>query len=102
MDELIGVIQQIVQNTIQAMRLTDKATGTVVSDSPLVIQTDTNMPPLPEAALILTDGVKERVVAVEEGEGGRVTVTEGLKTGDRVLMLRVQNGNQYVVLSKIT
>lgn len=102
MDELIGVIQKIVQNTIRAMKPTDKATGTVLSADPLSIQTDTSMPPLPAAALLLTDAVKERTAMVQGGEGGSVTVAEGLKAGDRVLMLRVQNGNQYIVLSKIT
>ena len=51
MSELIGVIQQIVQNVIQAMNLTDKATGTVLSIDPLSVQVDMNMPPLPDAAI---------------------------------------------------
>ena len=34
--------------------------------------------------------------------GGTVTVTEGLKAGDKVLLLRVQKGQQFIVLSKIT
>lgn len=102
MTELVGVIQQIVQNTIAAMKLTDMSVGTVVSVSPLTIQTDTNMQPLPEAAIMLTDTVREKIVPVQGGEGGTVTVTEGLKPGERVLMLRVKNGNKYIVLSKIT
>ena len=84
MSELVGVIQQIVQNTIQAMKLTDKATGTVLSIAPLSVQTDSSMQPIPAAALTLTDTV--------QGE---------LAAGDRVLMLRVQNGQQYIILSKI-
>ncbi len=102
MAELAGVIQQIVQNTIAAMKLTDMSVGTVVSVSPLVIQTDTSMQPIPEAAVMLTDMVKEKVVPVQEGEGGTVRVTERLKPGERVLMLRVQNGNKYMILSRIT
>ena len=101
MAELIGVIQRIVQNTIQAMKLTDMSVGTVVSVSPLGIQTDTGMPMLTEAAVTLTDAVRERIVPVQGGEGGNVTVAEGLKPGDRVLMLRVKNGNQYLVLSRL-
>lgn len=101
MSELIGVIQQIVQNVIEAMKLSDKATGTVISASPLTIQTDTNMPPIKEPAVLITDAVRERTVAVHGGAGGNVAVVEGLKPGDRVLMLRVQRGNQYIILSKI-
>ena len=75
MSELIGVIQQIVQNVIQAMNLTDKATGTVLSIDPLSVQVDMNMPPLPDAAILLTDAVKERVAPVQGGEGGTVMVS---------------------------
>ena len=102
MSELIGVIQQIVQNVIQAMNLTDKATGTVLSIDPLSVQVDMNMPPLPDAAILLTDAVKERVAPVQGGEGGTVVVAEGLKPGDKVLMLRVQRGQQYIILSRIS
>ena len=84
MAELAGVIQQIVQNTIAAMKLTDKATGTVTCVSPLNVQMDIAMQPLPSAALFLTD-----------------TVRGNLNMGDRVFMLRVQNGQQYIILSKI-
>ena len=70
MSELVGVIQQIVQNTVQAMKPADIATGTVISASPLSVQPDIHMPPLPEKALILTDTVRERIVDVQRGEGG--------------------------------
>ncbi|NBI73357.1 DUF2577 domain-containing protein [Clostridiaceae bacterium] len=101
MPDFIEVIQQTIQNAVEAMKLTDKATGTVESASPLKIKVDTTMQSIPEAGLILTDTVKERTVNVQGGSGS-VAVREGLKPGDRVLMLRVQNGNQYIILSKIT
>ena len=101
LSELVGVIQQIVQNTVRAMKPADMATGTIVSISPLSVQPDIHMPPLPEKALILTDTVRERTVDVQGGEG-KVAVREGLRPGDKVLMLRVQNGQKYLILSKIT
>ena len=101
MYEFAGVIQRIVQDRVAAMKPADMATGTVVCASPLSIQPDTSMPPLPAAALELTDTVKERVVPVRGGDG-TVTVREGLGAGDKVLMLRVQGGNRYIVLSKLT
>ncbi len=101
MSELIGVIQRIVQNTINSMNMADKATGTVESVSPLRVKIDSSIQSIPSAALLLTDTVKERIVPVQGGEG-RVTIREGLKEGDRVLMLKVQNGQQYIILSRIT
>ena len=108
--ELVGVIQQIVQNTVQTMKMADKATGTVESVSPLRIKMDASMQSVPAAGLLLTDTVKERIVPGENGQGctgadrctGRVTIREGLKVGEKVLMVRVQGGNQYIVLSRIT
>lgn len=102
MSELIGVIQQIVQNTIKAMKLTDKAAGTVISVNPLSVQMDVQMPPLPATAIVLTDAVKEKVAPVQGGAGGSVVISEGLKPGDRVMMLRVNRGQQYIILSKET
>ncbi len=101
MAELVDIFQQVAQNAVEAMKLTDKATGTVESAAPLRVKVDTSMQSIPEAGLILTDTVKEQTVKVQGGPGS-VTVREGLKPGDRVLMLRVQNGNQYIILSKIT
>lgn len=108
--ELVGVIQQIVQNAVEAMKMADKATGTVESISPLRIRVDASMQSIPASALSLTDTVKERIVPVKNcqecsGSGGctgTVTIREGLKVGEKVLMMRVQGGNQYIVLSRIT
>ncbi len=108
--ELVGVIQRIVQDTVQTMKMADKATGTVESVSPLRIKMDASMQSLPASALLLTDTVKERVVQVKNckecsGAGGctgTVTIRKGLKVGEKVLMLRIQGGQQYIVLSRIT
>jgi hypothetical protein len=61
------------------------------------------MPPLPAEVLLLTDAVKERVEDVLDGDTviGTVTVQHGLETGDKVLMLRVLKGQQFIVLSKV-
>ena len=58
--ELIGVIQEIVKNYIRAVRLTDKATDTVLTEAPLSVQVDASIPPVSGPALLLTDGVRER------------------------------------------
>ncbi len=97
----LGVIQKIVQKTVEGLRMAEMETGTVTSVSPLSIQTDISRPFIPNAALILTSEVKERIVNVEGGAGGTVQVHEGLKAGDKVLMLRVSHGQRYIILSKL-
>lgn len=81
--------------------MAEMETGTVTSVSPMSIQTDVSRPLIPAAALILTSEVKDRIVKVEGGSDGTVQVHEGLKAGDKVLMLRVSNGQRYIILSKL-
>lgn len=51
--ELIGVIQEIVKNYIRAVRLTDKATGTVLTEAPLSVQVDASSAGFPARPLLL-------------------------------------------------
>ena len=55
MSDLLGVLQQIMQENQQAMKPTELAFGTVVSVGPLSILVDNTAEPKPEAGLILTD-----------------------------------------------
>ena len=50
--------------------------------------------------MILTSNVCEKTKAVRGGSE-TVAVTEGLKVGAKVIMLRVQKGQQFIVLSKV-
>jgi hypothetical protein len=102
--DLLGVINQVVQNNTEAQKLTDLSIGTVTSADPLEIQTRIDMPPLPSEVLLLTDAVKERIEDVTNSNDeviGTVTVQHGLEAGDKVLMLRVMKGQQFIVLSKL-
>jgi hypothetical protein len=116
--DLLGVINQVIQNNMDAQQLTDLAIGTVTKASPIEIQINPNMPPLPEAVLLLSDNVKKRVedvkieswfksaleakdITVSNDVIGKVEVQHDLKKGDKVLMIRVMKGQQFIVLSKI-
>ena len=111
--ELIDALQQVAQSSIKASKPTDLVTGTVVSVSPLEISINTAMAPLRSQVLSLTANVVEKTVSglpdsvcVENGEtlpksGSMVTINRGLETGDRVLLLRVNNGGKYLVLSRV-
>ena len=52
MSDLLGVLQQIMQENQQAMKPTELAFGTVVSVGPLSILVDNTAEPKPEAGLI--------------------------------------------------
>lgn len=83
------------------MKPTELAFGTVVSVGPLSILVDNTAEPKPETGLILTDSVVARSAKVQGGSGGTVVINPGLSAGDRVVMLRVQRGQRYIVLSKV-
>lgn len=126
--ELIQALQQIMQKNMQAMQLTNLVMGTVKSKSPLEITSNTAMEPLRAGVLYLTESVIEKkipvlrhthtapdgatgpalesVVCQEDGkslpvEGGYIILNRGLEAGDKVLMLRVQNGQKFLVLSRV-
>lgn len=101
MAELIDVLQGIMQDNQEAQKPADVAMGRVVSVSPLSIQVESTMQAIPAAALILTSSVMAKTAVVQGGEGGTVIINEGLAEGDRVIMLRVSEGQRYIVLSKV-
>lgn len=83
--ELHNVIQLIVQNALQSAQLCDVCFGTVVSVDPLRVQIDPAMQPLEAKSLILTEDVVERGLSVE----------------NKLVMLRVNSGSQFLVLSRL-
>lgn len=97
--------------------------GTVVSTSPLKIQVEQKLT-LEEQHLILTSNVKDFTVNMtmehftEETSGGsgygafdnhrheykgkkQFTIHLGLSPGEKVILLRVQGGQKYIVLDRI-
>lgn len=96
-----GVLQELIQECVKGMKPADMMTGTVLSVSPLFVQPDVSMPPIPAAALIMTTAVTLRTVPVQGGDGGTVVVNPGLQAGDKVLMLRVSGGQRYILLSTL-
>lgn len=150
--DLLGVLQQINQNSMDAYGLSDLVIGTVTKADPLEVTVRESMAPLPQAVLHLTAAVVEkkipvlthahttagfrhdhsvtvdrveyqtgdaltpdsytsdqqleRIVCYEDGkplpvEDGYMILNRGLAAGDKVLMLRVMRGQQFIILSRI-
>ena len=117
---LLEALQQINTQSMDAAQLTDMCVGTVVSVSPLEVEIDVHQAPLNENVLILTDAVKEKVIDTgaasyfEEINGvlcavwgsnqrteGSAVVIRPLAVGDKVLMLSVKHGQQFIILSRL-
>lgn len=84
MASLVGLIQHIAQQVIQASKLCDVCYGTVKKANPLEIELEQTMLDLPTECLVQTSAVK--------GQLGK---------DDKVVMIRAAGGQQFVVLSKV-
>lgn len=102
MSDLLGVLQQIIQNNMQGMKLTDLCFGTVATADPVTITLEGTMQPIPAAAIVLCDAVKARSVTVTDSGGYTATVpiSTALTVGERVIMMRCAHGQRFVVLSR--
>lgn len=124
--ELRDVLQQMMDENRAASQPSELKIGTVTSENPLEITINTAMAPLRAGVLILTEPVIEKKIPVlqhthggqvpadllqssiicqedSEGlpvEGGYIILNEGLKAGDTVVLMRVQNGQKFIVLSR--
>ena len=124
--QMANSIRRIVAKYLNSLALTDYCVGTVVAVQPLKIKvTDRIIADEEAGQIILTEAVLEKQLDLthlhlvkgdsEESNAHshpvdlesqnslitKITLTEGLKTGDKVHLLRVDNGQRYVVLGKI-
>jgi hypothetical protein len=116
-------LQAIIQNTVRAMTLPELAIGTVETVGPLSIRVSSDFL-IPGDALLLTETVCYKQVdlththpntgvGLQNGatvvtaagnnspQGANIMLNRDLQVGDKVLMLRVMSGQQYIILSKV-
>ncbi len=77
--------------------------GEVVSVSPLKICLNQKIT-VPASQLLLTNAVRDHTVCCEiadQSDPEKVTVCLGLKTGEKVLMLRCDGGQKFIVLDRL-
>lgn len=99
------IIKQIAKQVFDSESPTDVLFGNVTSDSPLKINVEQRFT-LTEEFLILTKNVIDYTTEVTidwTTITGRkkMTIHNKLKKGDKVILIRVQGGQQYIVLDKI-
>lgn len=125
--ELKDAIQQIVQSGVKSMQPADLRVGTVTSTEPLKISINPAMAPLEAPLLYMTQAVTDKriiapegalrgIACVDKGETldrgtytdpatgvtyDYVTINRALQRGDKVLLLRVQSGQKFIILSRV-
>lgn len=116
---LVSVIKQIAMDAMDNSKMPDLRFGTVISTSPLKVQV-TNQFTIPSSMLIVPQNLTDYEVDVTNSSSGswetqedsghkhqitlgdqKMKIHNGLKTGDKVALLRKQGGQSYYVLDRL-
>lgn len=101
MEDILKEIQKLVLGVINAQKLSTVVYGTVLSVSPLEVQVDQKLT-LYEEQLKLTRTVMDHEVEMSVNGGVKqiYKVHNALIQGDKVTMIRVHGGQQYLIIDK--
>lgn len=90
---MIDLIKREALKAVNATNPVNFSIGTVSSVNPLKITVHQKLTLIKEFLI-----VTERVTRYEENS---IVIRTGLSVGDKVVLARVQGGNQYIVLDKV-
>lgn len=96
MADLLSLVKQAAVEAVKASNPVALMTGTVTNHNPLEVRVDQRFT-LPADFLILPHSMMHKEIAVD---GVKYVITEGVQTGDNVLLLRVQGGQKYILLDR--
>lgn len=104
-NDFINTVKQIAVNAMNSIQPSNFCIGEVVNTSPLKVSIDQKMI-LGVKQLILTRNVTDFTIEVEfdlgtETETREVTIHNGLKVGDKVVLINEQGGQKYLILDKV-
>lgn len=110
-EKLMGAIKQASLGAMEAGSPVAIRIGTVKSVSPLEVTVDQRFT-LTTEFLIMPESLTKYEIDVEHAHGysggttdqalpDKLLIRSGLMAGDKVILLRVQGGQQYVILDKV-
>ena len=99
-NELVRLVKRAAVEAVAAGNPMGVCFGTVTSASPLKIMVDQKKT-LTDAQLILTNNVRDFSVEVTcSGETHKFKMHLGLKKGEKVILLRCDGGQKFIVLDR--
>ena len=98
MSEIINSLQIMIQNCVRAMGLLDAGYATVISSSPLTLKIQASQLEVKESVAIMSENVRYQEVIVQ---GEKIIINHGLAAGDKVLVLKANSGQNYIVIAKV-
>ena len=103
--DLIKSIKMVARNSTDASKPTTIVFGKVESINPLKISVENKLK-LSINQLILPDRLSDKKfkVTIDDGLGtvGTVNINNSLKVKDEVILLRVQGGQKYLIMDKVS
>ena len=100
-NELVRLIKRAAVDAVMARDPMCVKIGEVTATSPLAIRINQKIH-VPAQQLMLTSAVCDHEVAqTSAGTKNTVTVHQGLQKGDRVLLLRCDGGQRFIVLDRL-
>ncbi|HIW31219.1 MAG TPA: DUF2577 domain-containing protein [Candidatus Paenibacillus intestinavium] len=97
MADLLSTVKLAATAAIAASNPVTVMVGVVTNTNPLEVNVDQRFS-LPADFLIVPESLTEKKLVIS---GSTYIVREGLMVGNKLLLLRVQGGQQYVVLDKV-
>lgn len=100
---MLGAIQEIAKNQMNAKSLSDLVYGTVFSINPLMIQLDLDKKVVLTADfLIMTRNVQNYKSTITiNGKEESCTINNALEIGDKVGMIQKAGGQEFIILDKV-
>lgn len=103
-NNLVRLIKKAAVEAVEASSPFAMKIGEVTSVNPLKISINQKIA-IPASQLMLTNAVRDHSVymtaAGGDGEREKYTVHLGLKTGEKVLLLRCDGGQKFIVLDRL-
>ena len=102
-NDLLNVVKKAALEAVNASQPSDFCFGKVISTKPLKISVEQKMT-LGVAQLVLTRGVtdfKTEITFDETNETKEVTIRNGLKVSDEVILLKKKGGQKYLVIDRV-
>ena len=96
--EFIEELQITIQNCIKAMDLLDAGYATVLSASPLKLRIQNTGFEVMEPVAEMSSNVAYKAITIQ---GEKVILNPGLAKGDRVIVLKANAGQKYIVIAKV-
>lgn len=102
---MINIIKQASVGAVGAQNPVNILFGEITKENPIEVKIDQKLI-LPKEFFIIPQNLTRYEIGLTHSHGGtsalgKIVIREGLQIGDKVLLLRVQGGEQYIILDKV-